>query len=42
MSSLIECVGFEGPDVYVDTFGVGLGFDGSLGSHRHKGPSAKL
>lgn len=38
MSSLNEGVEFEGLDVYVDTFGAGLGFDSSLGSHQHKCP----
>lgn len=42
MSSLNKCIGFEVPEIYVDTFGSGLGFHGSLGSHQRKGPLAKL
>ena len=42
MSSLNECIGFEIREIYVDTFGSGLGFHGSLGSHQRKDPLAKL
>ena len=42
MSSLNECIGFEIREIYMDTFGSGLGFHGSLGSHQRKDPLAKL